>query len=106
MVYTALRDVMESMVGGATFNPKVIARRIYNVTHAHDELRQLDRMETDKDVQRFIVFDLSSEQAYRNILRQVKKGYLECIWCCLCIQNICRSLSLLIGTPEISAQYH
>ncbi|KAL4229867.1 Glutamate receptor 2 [Mactra antiquata] len=80
-VYSALREVMEHKLAGPTFNAKIIARRIYNVTHAHDELRQLDRMESDKEVQRFIVFDLSSEQAYRYILRQIpevgmnKDGY-------------------------------
>ena len=51
---------------------QVVARRIFNVAHAHDELRQLDRMETDPTVNKVLVFDLSSEQAYRDILRQVR----------------------------------
>ena len=65
---SALRDVMES-------DPAIVistfARRIFNISHAHDELRQLDRMETDPIAERVIVFDLSSEQAYKHILRQV-----------------------------------
>lgn len=53
-----------------TFN--VVARKIYNVKNAHDELRQLDKMEQDPTAQKVIVFDLSTEQAYRDILRQVR----------------------------------
>lgn len=68
LVLSLLRDVME---GGHQFNVKIVARRLYNIEHAHDELRQLDKMETDQEKHKFIVFDLSTEKAYRNILRQV-----------------------------------
>ncbi|KAH3717766.1 hypothetical protein DPMN_060562 [Dreissena polymorpha] len=71
MVLSALRDVSES--GGSDSHVHVLARRIYNVENAHDELRQLDRMDPDVSTDKVIVFDLSSEFAYRNILRQVIK---------------------------------
>lgn len=57
--------------GGHPFHVNVVARRIYNVEYAHDELRQLDRMDPESIDPKVIVFDLSSEQAYRHILRQV-----------------------------------
>ncbi|XP_052245576.1 glutamate receptor 2-like [Dreissena polymorpha] len=69
MVLSALRDVSES--GGSDSHVHVLARRIYNVENAHDELRQLDRMDPDVSTDKVIVFDLSSEFAYRNILRQI-----------------------------------
>ncbi|XP_045204260.2 glutamate receptor 3-like [Mercenaria mercenaria] len=78
LVLSQLREVMEA---GHPFNVKLVARRLYNVTHAHDELRQLDKVESDQDKHKFIVFDLSSEKAYRHILRQIpevgmnKDGY-------------------------------
>lgn len=67
-VLSALRDIM---VSTSYFSVNVVARRIYNVENAHDELRQLDRMEQDPTAQKVIVFDLSSEKAYKDILRQV-----------------------------------
>lgn len=62
------------------FTINVVARKIYNIQYAHDELRQLDRMEQDPAVQKVIVFDLSSEQAYKHILRQVQwlRLYIFC----------------------------
>ncbi|XP_052792191.1 glutamate receptor 2-like [Mya arenaria] len=78
LVLSALREVSEA---GREFHVQVVARRMFNVENAHDELRQLDRMETDPTAQKVIVFDLSSELAYRHILRQIpevgmnKDGY-------------------------------
>ena len=68
-VLSNLRDEIEG--GYNPFDVKIVARRLYNITHAHDELRSLDKVETDQDKHKFIVFDLSSEKAYKHILRQV-----------------------------------
>ncbi|KAK3606415.1 hypothetical protein CHS0354_042068 [Potamilus streckersoni] len=76
MVLAALRNTRE---GDYSSQITVIARRLYNVENAHDELRQMDRMVMDDE--KVFVFDLSSERAYRSILKQIpevgmnKEGY-------------------------------
>ena len=60
------------------FHLNLRARRMFNVKNAHDELRQLDRMDPDPTLDKIIVFDLSSEEAYRHILRQVHVALEYC----------------------------
>lgn len=44
-------------------------RRLPDVFNAHEELRKLDKMETDNH--KLVVLDMSSDSAYRSILKQV-----------------------------------
>ena len=84
LLLSTLRVMSE---GGRPFRVSVLPRRIHNIRNAHDELRQLDRMETDPTLDKIIVFDLSSEEAYRLILRQV-----------VCSLLLLRRLLMLPGT--------
>ena len=64
---------------GKPFELNLRARRIYNVTNAHDELRKIDKMESNPEEDTIIIFDLSSEEAYKHILRQVCSSTMACL---------------------------
>ncbi|KAL5012642.1 hypothetical protein ScPMuIL_011193 [Solemya velum] len=62
-----LEHIYKEVRGGQVVSFKF--RRIPDVFNAHEDLRKLDKMETDKP--KLVVLDMSSDAAYKSILKQI-----------------------------------